>query len=75
VQVELLNVPPPLLLKLTLPVGVVWVPKSISLTEAVQVVASPVAITVGVQVTLVAVKRCVAIVAPVVAAGAGPELA
>ena len=74
-QLELLNVPVPLLLKLALPVGVVWIPKSISLTEAVQVVASPEAITVGVQVTLVAVKRCVASVAAVAAAGVGTALA
>jgi hypothetical protein len=57
VQLVLLKVPAPVLLKLTLPVGVVCVPMSMSLTVAAQVVDWPVAITPGVQLTEVAVRR------------------
>jgi hypothetical protein len=49
VQLVLLKVPAPVLLKLTLPVGVVCVPMSMSLTVAAQVVDWPVAITPGVR--------------------------
>jgi hypothetical protein len=67
VQLVLLKVPAPVLLKLTLPVGVVCVPMSMSLTVAAHVVDWPVAITPGVQLTEVAVRRWV------VAAKAGWE--
>lgn len=66
-QVVALKVPLPIALKVTLPVGVVGVPKSMSLTVAVQAVDSPGAITVGVQLTPVAVKRRAVAVAAVAA--------
>jgi hypothetical protein len=75
VQLGALKVPAPLLVKLTVPVGVVGVPKSMSLTVALQTVDSPGAITVGVQLTLVAVKRWTAAVAAVAATPDGPALA
>jgi len=52
-----LNVPLPKLVKVTVPVGVLGVTRSMSVTVAVQVVDSPGAITDGVQLTLVAVRR------------------
>jgi hypothetical protein len=57
VQLELLKVPAPLLLKLTVPVGVLGVPVSVSLTVAVQVVACPTTMDAGLQLTLVLVER------------------
>src|SRR3989442_6680710 len=57
VQVELLKVPAPLLLKLTVPVGVLGVPVSVSLTVAVQVVDCPTTTDAGLQLTLVPVER------------------
>ena len=56
VQLELLKVPAPLLLKLTVPVGVLGVPLSVSVTVAVQVVGWPTT-DAGVQPTLVLVER------------------
>jgi len=55
VQLELLKVPAPLLLKLTVPVGVLGVP--VSVTVAVQVVGWPTTTDAGVQPTLVLVER------------------
>ena len=52
-----LNVPTPLLVKLTVPVGVVWVPVSVSETVAVQEVEVPAGRVVGEQVRLVLVDR------------------
>jgi hypothetical protein len=57
VQLELLNVPAPLLLKPTVPVGVLLVPTSVSLTVAVQVVDCPTTTDAGLQLTLVPVER------------------
>src|SRR2546428_6604888 len=57
VQLELLKEPAPLLLKLTVPVGVLLVPASVSLTVAVQVVGWPTTTDAGVQPTLVLVER------------------
>ena len=57
VQLELLKVPAPLLLKLTVPVGVLGVPVSVSVTVAVQVVGWPTTTDAGVQPTLVLVER------------------
>jgi hypothetical protein len=57
VQLELLKVPAPLLLKLTVPLGVLLVPTSASLTVAVQVVACPTTTDAGLQLTLVLVER------------------
>jgi len=57
VQLELLKVPAPLLLKLTVPVGVLGVPVSVSLTVAVQVVDCPTTTDAGLQLTLVPVER------------------
>jgi hypothetical protein len=57
VQLELLKVPAPLLLKLTVPVGVLGVPVSVSLTVAVQVVDCPMTTDAGLQLTLVLVER------------------
>lgn len=48
---ELLNVPLPLLVKLTLPVGLTVVPESLSVTEAVQVVALLTLTEAGTQLT------------------------
>jgi hypothetical protein len=75
VQLELLKVPAPLLVKLTVLVGVVGVTRSVSLTVAVQTVDSPGAITVGVQLTLVVVKCWTAAVAAAAATPGGPALA
>jgi hypothetical protein len=57
VQLELLKVPAPLLPKLTVPVGVLLVPTSVSLTVAVQLVEAPTGTVAGVQLTLVLVER------------------
>src|SRR3989441_1534877 len=69
VQLVGLKVPLPLLLKLTVPVGVLFVPTSVSLTVAVQLVEVPRGTAAGVQLTLVLVER-VAVTATVVV----PEL-
>src|SRR2546425_420390 len=69
VQLVALKVPAPLLLKLTVPVGVLFVPTSVSATVAVQVVGCPTTTDGGVQLTPVLVER-VAITATVVV----PEL-
>jgi hypothetical protein len=52
-----LNVPTPVLVKLTVPVGVVGVPVSVSETVAVQEVEVPAGRVVGEQVRLVLVDR------------------
>src|SRR5947199_9584372 len=57
VQLELLNVPAPLLAKPTVPVGVLFVPGPESLTVAVQLVEVPSGTVAGVQPTLVLVGR------------------
>jgi len=65
---ELLNVPLPLLVKLRLPVGVTVVPESLSVTEAVQVVALFTLTEAGTQlredevVRLLTVRVCVPLV-------------
>ena len=61
-----LKVPAPLLLKLTVPVGVLFVPTSVSATVAVQVVGWPTTTDAGLQPTLVLVERklTVTVVAP-----------
>src|SRR3989441_9510314 len=69
VQLVGLKVPLPVLLKLTVPVGVLFVPTSVSLTVAVQLVEVPRGTAAGVQLTLVLVER-VAVTATVVV----PEL-
>src|SRR5438093_11539004 len=65
VQLELLKVPAPLLPKLTVPVGVLLVPVSVSLTVAVQVVAWPTTTDAGLQPTLVLVDRFAVTIKPV----------
>src|SRR5438093_11115128 len=67
VQLELLKVPAPLLPKLTVPVGVLLVPVSVSLTVAVQVVAWPTTTDAGLQPTLVLVGRLAVAITPVAA--------
>ena len=57
VQLAALKVPVPLLVKVTVPVGVVFVPTSVSVTVAVQVVDVPSDTVVGEQLTLVLVER------------------
>jgi len=57
VQVVELKVPASLLVQLTVPVGVVFVPTSVSVTVAVQVVDVPSGTAVGEQLTLVLVER------------------
>ena len=57
VQLAALKVPAPLLVKPTVPVGVVFVPTSVSVTVAVQVVDVPSGTAVGEQLTLVLVER------------------
>src|ERR1700746_1743054 len=65
---ELPNVPLPLLVKLTLPVGLTVVPESLSVTEAVQVVALFTLTEAGTQLTedevvrLLTVRVCVPLV-------------
>jgi hypothetical protein len=54
---ELLNVPLPLLVQLTVPVGVLAVPVLASLTVAVHVVDVPTSTEVGLQLTLVVLLR------------------
>ena len=48
---------PPLAVQLTVPVGVVLVPRSVSVTVAVQVVPTPTRTELGEQLTLVLVVR------------------
>src|SRR2546428_77776 len=57
VNLKKLKVPAPLLLKLTLPVGVLLVTTSVSLTVAAQVVSWPAPTDAGLQLTLVLVER------------------
>ena len=57
VQLGLLKLPLPLLEKLTVPVGVAFVPPSESLIVAVQVVGTPTLTDAGAQLTAVAVVR------------------
>ncbi len=57
VQVVGLKPPEALLLKVTVPVGVIFVPVDVSVTVAVQVVGAFTAIGFGAQVTLVLVER------------------
>jgi hypothetical protein len=65
-----LKPPAPLLVKVTVPVGVVWVPVAVSVTVAVQVVDCPTATVPGEQPTLVEVERVVTLtlVLPLLAA-------
>jgi len=53
------KVPTPLEVKLTVPLGVLVVPVSVSFTVAVQVVVPPTGTVAGVQLTLVEVERFV----------------
>src|SRR2546426_12841317 len=62
----LLKVPAPLLVKLTVPVGVVFVPTSVSVTVAVQVVGGPRTTVDGEQLTPVVVERFVVTMTTVV---------
>jgi hypothetical protein len=57
VQLAGVKLPLPLLAKLTLPVGVLVVPESVSVTVALQLVADPTFTEVGVQLTDVVVVR------------------
>jgi hypothetical protein len=57
VQLALLKLPVPLLEKLTVPVGVLLVPPSVSATVAVQVDAIPISTDVGEQLTVAEVVR------------------
>ena len=57
VQIVELKVPASLLVQLTVPVGVVFVPTSVSLTVAVQIVDVPSGTVEGEQLTLVLVER------------------
>ena len=61
VQLELLKVPAPLLVKLTVPEGVLWVPTSVSLTVEVQVVEAPRGTVAGEQLTVVLVERALTV--------------
>jgi hypothetical protein len=61
VQLVGLNVPLPLLVKLTVPVGVIGAPVSLSVTVAVQVVETPAATVGGEQSTVVIVERFVTV--------------
>ena len=77
VQLAALKVPAPLLVKLTVPVGVVFVPTSVSLTVAVHVVDVPGGTLEGEQLTLVPVERLavtVTVVAPSLPLWSGSEL-
>ena len=56
-----LKVPLPLLAKVTVPLGVIGVPVSLSVTVAVQVVETPAGTVGGVQSTVVIVERLVTI--------------
>ena len=58
VQLVELNVPAPLLVKVTVPVGVMGVPAEVSVTVAVQVVAWLIATLLGEQLTTVEVTPC-----------------
>jgi len=69
VQVVELKVPASLLVQLTVPVGVVFVPTSVSVTVAVQVVGCPTTTDDGEQITVVPVERFAVTVTVVV-----PEL-
>jgi hypothetical protein len=57
VQFAALKLPAPLLVKLTVPVGALLVPTSVSVTVAVQVVNVPRGTVEGEQLTLVPVER------------------
>ncbi len=57
VQVVELKVPEALLLNVTVPVGVIFVPAEVSVTVTVQVVAAFTGSVAGEQVTLVEVER------------------
>ncbi len=61
VHVEALKLPEPLLLKVTVPVGVIFVPAEVSVTVAVHVVAAFTASEAGEQVAEVLVERLVAV--------------
>ena len=52
-----MNVPVPSLVKMTVPIGMIPIPTSVSLTSAVHVVAEPRVMERGVQVTMVLVER------------------
>ena len=69
VQIVELKVPASLLVQLTVPVGVVFVPTSVSVTVAVQVVGCPTTTDDGEQLTPVVVERFAVTVTTVV-----PEL-
>ncbi len=68
-QLVALKLPAESLAKLTVPLGVLAVPVSVSLTVAVQVLALPTDTLAGVQLTVVVVVRVVAVTLVV------PELA
>jgi hypothetical protein len=57
VQCEPVKVPVPLLVNVTVPVGTMPVPTSVSLTRAVQVVVDPKLIEAGMQLIVVVVVR------------------
>jgi hypothetical protein len=57
VHVGLVNVPPLLADQVTLPVGLVWLPTSVSVTVAVQVVVLPAFRLLGAHATLAVVAR------------------
>ena len=63
------NVPVPLLVKATVPVGALWVPVAVSVTVAVQLVGALTGTELGEQLTLVEVDLVVTVSAKV------PELA
>ena len=58
---EGLNVPVPLLVKLTDPVGVILVPPVVSVTVTVHVVPVPTGTEIGLQVTIVELARVVTV--------------
>ena len=64
-HVDVANVPPPLVVQATVPVGVVWVPTPTSATVAVQVVVAPAVGLLGVHATVLLVFRLVMVSVPV----------
>jgi hypothetical protein len=61
-QLGELNVPDPLLLKLTMPVGGIGVPGPVSVTVAVQLVGTFTATVPGLQLTVVLVGRWMTVI-------------
>ena len=64
-NVEMVNVPPPPVDQVTVPVGLVWLPTSVSETVAVQVVVSPAFSVDAVQATLTSALRLIMVSVPV----------